>query len=289
MSNLFNFEYSEIKVKNLNDTDSRFSIVYGQEGNVIHTKKDSYHIVKTNDVSELGNRFIEQGYKVDTFVNKSGEDIGLTIDLGEKPTVVGAKQYKAIITVPNDGSGKGYLAIKELRLICTNGAMREFSKNSSIKIPHTIDYLWSIKAMGESIKNFDLMIKQIELKDQSMNDTILDKTEVMYHLNKWFFDYEFPATQKAQDYTFDDFRKDLYENTENIKSYDRYLQLKAAFEKELSYNTDLSLKLSLYTVYATITNYLTRRIEKSNSVAPSEIQYTRVAEKMKYFETLANL
>ena len=38
MSNLFNFEYSEIKVKNLNGTDSRFSIVYGQEGNVIHTK-----------------------------------------------------------------------------------------------------------------------------------------------------------------------------------------------------------------------------------------------------------
>jgi len=62
--------------------------------------------------------------------------------------------------------------------------MRGFSKNSSIEIPHTIDYLWSIKAMGESIKNFDLMIKQIELKDQSMNDTILDKTEVMYHLNK---------------------------------------------------------------------------------------------------------
>lgn len=284
--NLFNFEYEQEKINNKNGTESRFGIVYGQDGNVIHTKKDSYNIIHTADISELGQRFIEKDYKVSTFVDKSGETIGLNISLGQRLSVVGDKAYNAIITIPNNGVGKGFLSIKEVRLVCTNGMVRNVNGgiNSSIKIPHTINYAWSIKTMQESLEAFTSMLDSIEAADQALDKNKLERTEVMYHLNKWFFEHEYPKTQMPEKYTFEKFRQDLYENPEGIKCIDRHKQLMAAFNKESGYNEELNLDLSMYTVFATVTNYLSRRIEKSRADAPEEILYQRAASKLEYFE-----
>jgi hypothetical protein len=40
----------------------------------------------------------------------------------------------------------------------------------------------------------------------------------------------------------------------------------------------------MYTVYATVTNYLSRRIEKSGSKADETVQLERSSEKLKFFE-----
>jgi hypothetical protein len=105
MKNLFEFDYIEKPLKRVN----------------IACPKESYHIVKTSDVSNLGNAFINKGYDVSTFIHRNGEIIGLNINFGNKPAKVGESQYNLIIKIPNNGSGKGYLAIKQVRLICSNG------------------------------------------------------------------------------------------------------------------------------------------------------------------------
>lgn len=55
-----------------------------------------------------------------------------------------------------------------------------------------------------------------------------------------------------------------------------------SMNRELGYNDDLDLRCSSYTIFATVSNYLSRRIEKSGSAAPIEIQQERVSEKMGY-------
>ena len=53
-----------------------------------------------------------------------------------------------------------------------------------------------------------------------------------------------------------------------------------AFKRELGFNEKLNLKLSKYTIFATITNYLSRRAEKSGSKAPTEVLIQRQEAKI---------
>lgn len=284
MNNLFNFEYQTQQILNLDSTPSRFSVVYGQEGFVIHTKKDAYSLISTDAISNLGNAFIEKGYKVTSFTHKSGEVIGLNIDLGKQMSQVGDKTFNAYITIPNNGGGSGHLSIKELRLICTNGAVRTISNNKgSIKIPHNLNYKQSLDLMQESLEKFTIIQEMIMQKDLQMNSNKIEKSEVMRLLNEWFFEHEMPVSHK-EGMTSTEFRRLLVEDPESIKCIDRYKQLKDAFNKELTYNEQLNLQLSNYTVYATISNYLTRRTEKSQSSAPIEIMEQRASEKLEKFE-----
>ena len=142
-TNLFNFDYVTETIKNKDNSDSRFGVVYGQKGMVMHTKKDSYTIVDTIDLSILAQAFIDKGLSVSSFTHKFGEVIGLNMSLSKnKMTKVGDKSYNAIITVPNNGGGRGYLSIIELRLICENGATKKNKLGAfdSLKIPHNITY-----------------------------------------------------------------------------------------------------------------------------------------------------
>jgi len=284
MENLFNFEYNEVKLNNQDGTTSNFRQVFGLNGINIACPKDSYHIVKTEDLSNLGNAFITKGHEVNVFNHRHGETIGLIIDFGERPSKVGDCYYKLVVTVPNNGSGKGYLSIKQVRLICSNGMIgtKEVHKNNQIKIPHTFDYKASLKLMELSINYFIELVKEIENRDEKLNDTELNENEVMYHLNKWFFEHELPISQKNE-MTLDEFRKILALEPETLKCINRYNELKDALKKEVEYNAKLNLNLSLYTVYATVTNYLTRRIEKSNSTAHNIVQTERNSQKLKYF------
>lgn len=85
--------------------------------------------------------------------------------------------------------------------------------------------------------------------------------------------------------TFNQFREILaIGDTSEIKCYDRYQDLMKALDKEEGYNKELDLKRSLFTVYATVTNYLSRRVEKSASKAPIQIVQERASEKLSYFE-----
>jgi hypothetical protein len=63
-----------------------------------------------------------------------------------------------------------------------------------------------------------------------------------------------------------------------------------AFKREIGFNKQLNLKLSKYTIFATITNYLSRRAEKSGSVAPIEIfmqrQETKIDGVLRLLETI---
>lgn len=283
MSNLFSFEYEQENILNKDGSESRFGIVYGNNGTVIHTKKDSYNIIPTADLSTIGSAFVDKGYKVSIFTHRDGEVIGLNINLGERPSAVGDKTYQALITVPNNGGGKGFLSIKEVRLVCTNGMVKALSNNSAqIKIPHSVDYPYAIKLMKDSLKHFELIIASITAREEELDSQAIDKDTAMYELNKWFFEYEMPANHK-KDMTLDIFRELLVTAPDTIKSVDRYNELRAAFKKELGYNEELGLSLSMYTVFATVTNYLSRRIEKSASAAPIEIQYQRQADKLAAF------
>lgn len=283
MNNLFSFSYETSSIENKDGSESRFGIVYGQEGKVIHTKKDTYHVVTTEALSSLGNAFVDQGYDVKPFVHRAGEVIGLNITFGKRATKVGDKTYNAIITVPNNGGGKGYLALRETRLICTNGMVHQISGSKGvIKIPHTIDYNYAIELMKSSLVEFKEIMQISEAKDADLNKAELTKSEATRMLNAWYYEKEMPSGHK-EDMTFEDFRKALYENTASIKSYDRYKQLKQAFTKEVSYNEQLELKLSKYTVFASVTNYLSRRIEASQSAAPVEVQYERSSKKVESF------
>lgn len=288
MTNLFNFDYELDIIQNKDEerTNSRFAIVYGENGMVIHTKKDSYTMVKTADVNEIGQRFIEDGMTVKSFSQRSGEVIGLNVDLvSKRKTVIGDKDYNALITIPNNGNGSGHLSIFENVLVCTNGMTRSslMHKDKSIKIPHNITYKISMELMAQSITAFKSMIKEIEARDENLNAQPLeDEDAAVKLLNKWFYDFEMPVSQRTM--TFDEFRKMLYDQQDELKSYDRYCQMKDAFYAELGYNQTLSRPLSLYTVYATVTNYLSRRREDSQSSAPVEIQTLRQEQKVKSLE-----
>ena len=288
MENLFNFDY-ELEIilnKDIERTDSRFGIVYGENGMVIHTKKDSYTMVKTADVNEIGQRFIEDGMKVTSFSQRFGEIIGLNVDLvSKRKTIVGDKDYNALITIPNNGNGSGHLSIFENVLICTNGMTRSslVHKDKSIKIPHNITYKISMELMAQAITAFKSMIKEIEKRDEKLNSQPLGNEDAAVKLlNKWFYDFEMPVSQKTM--TFDEFRKMLYDQQDELKSYDRYCQMKDAFYAELGHNQTLNRPLSLYTIYATVTNYLSRRREDSQSSAPVEIQTLRQEQKVKSLE-----
>lgn len=287
MENLFNFEYSEQPLFNADGSKSNFRQVFGKNGVNTICPKSTYHIVKTADLSTLGNAFIEQGYKVNTFDHRNGEIIGLSVDFGDRPTKVGECNYKLHIKVPNNNGGKGYLSIKQVRLVCSNGMVRDtvLHKEQSIKIPHTIDYKHSIDLMRQSIESFTYLLNEVEQHDELLNGKPLTDTDAMYHLNKWFFEQEMPTNHK-KDLDLDSFRKAVAMDPDSIKSIDRYNELKAAFKRELEYNDQLGLDLTMYTVYATVTNYISRRIEKSNSTAAKEIQDARSSAKLVYFENV---
>lgn len=287
MSNLFNFEYTERALFNADGTKSNFRQVFGNNGVNMVCPKGSYHVVKTSDVSTLGQVFIDKGHNVSTFEHRNGEVIGLKISFGERPSKVGECKYDLIITIPNNGGGRGYLSIKQLRLICTNGLMSDKSmhKDNYLKIPHTIDYKESLKLMELSIDGFISLVSQLEANDEAMNDNVLTHSEAMFNLNKWFFEKEFPTSQKG-DLTLDAFRKALALEPDTIKCIARYNELIEAFNKELSYNKELRLELSMYTVFATVTNYLSRRIEKSGSKASEVVQLERASQKLSYFDNI---
>lgn len=285
MENLFGFEYTETALTNADGTPSNFRQVFGNNGINMACPKGSYHIVKTGDVSALGHAFLEQGYNVSTFEHRNGEVIGLKISFGEHPSKVGASKYDLVITIPNNGGGKGYLSIKQLRLICTNGMMsnKTMHKDNYIKIPHTINYKESLKMMEQSITGFMSLMEAVEQNDLAMDGMSLSHMDAMFHLNKWFFEEEFPVSQKG-DMTLDQFREALALDPKSIKCIARYELLKDAFKKELEYNKELGLELSMYTVYASVTNYLSRRIEKSGSKADEVTQFERSSKKLGYFE-----
>ena len=281
-TNLFNFDYENVTIKNKDNTNSRFGYVYGQKGMVMHTKKDSYTIVDTIDLSMLGQAFIDKGYSVTSFTHKFGEVIGLNISLSKnKMTKVGEKNYNAIITVPNNGCGMGFLLIFEFRLTCENGATKKNKMGAfdSLKIPHNITYKLSLELMENALEQFEGIIKLIEQQDEILNDQQIDEIQAMKLLNIWFFENEFPTTQK-NGLTLDQFREKLVDKREDIKCIDRYNELMVAFKRELGYNEKLNLKLSKYTIFATITNYLSRRAEKSGSKAPTEVLMQRQEAKI---------
>ena len=291
-TNLFNFDYESVTIKNKDNSNSRFGYVYGQNGMVMHTKKDSYTIVDTKDLSLLGQAFINKGLNVTSFTHKFGEVIGLNIALSKnKFTKVGEKTYNAIITVPNNGGGMGYLSIIELLKICENGATKKNKLGAfdSLKIPHNITYKLSLELMQKALEQFESIITLIEKQDEILNSQQIDEIQAMKLLNIWFFENEFPTSQK-NGLTLDEFRKTLAVNPNDIKCIDRYNELKSAFKRELGFNKDLNLKLSKYTIFATITNYLSRRAEKSGSVAPIEVlmqrQETKIAGVLKLLETI---
>jgi hypothetical protein len=285
MENLFTFEYQEAELFNQDGSKSNFRQVFGLDGKNVVCPKGSYHIVKTADVSTLGQAFLDKGYNVSTFNHRNGESIGLNVSFGNKPSKVGESTYNLIITVPNNGGGKGYLAIKQVRLICTNGMIQSklMHKDAYIKIPHTIDYKDSLALMQKSIEGFVSLLEQVEQRDILLDGQELTQTEIMFNLNKWFYEQEMPRGHKT-DMSFDEFRKLLAINPNEIKSIDRYNELKKAFNTELEYNAELGLKASMYTVYASVTNYLSRRVEISKSKASNEVQIERSSKKLSYFD-----
>lgn len=287
MKNLFDFNYTEKTLLNANGTNSNFRQIFGQNGVNVACPKSTFHIVQTEDLSLLGNAFIDKAYKVDTFTHRNGEIIGLNVGFGSKMAKVGDSQYNLIITVPNNNSGKGYLSINQTRLICTNGmtSSKTMHKDNYIKIPHTMNYKSSIELMKVSIDGFTSLLEQVENKDNFLASNIISDTDVLFHLNKWFFENEFPTSQK-NGMTLNDFRKFLVTDRTQIKCIDRYNELMVAYKKELGYNKELNLDLSMYTAYASVTNYLSRRIEKSNSSADSVTQFERQSKKLEYFEAI---
>ena len=284
MTNLFDFDYTSKELLNVDGTPSNFRQVFGKNGINTICPKSTYHIVKTEDLSTLGHAFIDKGHNVKTFDHRNGEVIGLTVDFGKRNSKVGDCNYQLYIKVPNNNGGKGYLSIKQVRLICTNGMVSNtvMHKEQSIKIPHTMNYKHSIDLMKQSIDTFTYMLKEVENRDEFLNGQEIDENKAMFELNKWFFEYEMPKGHK-EGLTLDDFRKSIAIEPETIKCIERYNELKRAFNLELGYNKELSLKLSMYTVFASVTNYLTRRVEKSNSTASTETQDERASKKLVYF------
>lgn len=282
MTNIFKFDYEIHNLTNKDNTPSRFGVVYGFNGDVVHTSKQSYNLIKTQDVSNLADIFIDKGYKVDPFHHKNGEIIGLNINYQKnKPTNVGDKNYGAIITIPNNGGGSGYLSIQETRLVCTNGLSRTAKVgDTKVKIPHVLNYPAYLKIMQDAIIAFEDIIVNIEAIDTRLNNQKIDDLTARYELNKWFYNNEMPISEKESIKSLDQFREMLILNPEDINSIDRYNQLINAYNNELEHNKTLGLNLTMYTILASCTNYLSRRIEKSKSTAPKEIKFQREAKKL---------
>lgn len=285
--NIFNFSYQESNLLNLDGSKSRFRGVYGDNGNLINVPKgERYNIIQTEDVSVLASVFQENGLQVKPFVFKDGEVIGIDVPMGERMSKVGDRQVSMRLTIKNNGTGVGYASAYVNRLICTNGAVRnEFAKDRMVKIPHTKDYNVYLKLAQDSILTFKSLIQSFDEQDLLLDNNKIDKTQLMFHLNKWFFDYEFPDSQKGK-MTFNEFRKYLYEDRSRIIPIARYDELMAALDREIKYNTELNLKQSAYTAYAAVSNYLSRRVEKSGSGAPIEIVQERAFEKLNYFSNV---
>lgn len=285
MENLFSFEYVTEVLKHKDGSDSHFSAVFGEGGNLIHCKKDSYTLVGTKEVSLIGNAFKERGNQVSTFTHRGGEIIGLNINFGEQLTEVGDKSYRALITIPNNGGGQGFLSIKEVRLVCSNGMVRTSGsmKEKSIKIPHTLEYEQALQLMKQSLIQFEELIHIINEEDAHLSKQKLTEIDVRYLLNKWYYEMEMPTSHK-ETMGFDDFRLALVDHPHEVKSISRYEQLMTALNWELQYNSEMKKELSKYTVVAVINNYLSRRIEASKSTASQEVQFARQAEKINKFE-----
>lgn len=302
VENVFPFNYEEHVIFNKDgsqdaeQTLSRYRVIFGNGGQIINCAKNSYHIVSTLAVSSLAEAFENEGLPAKPFIFNDGAKIGLSVTFGNRPSQVGECQYTLIVTVPNDGSGMGYLAVKQLRLICGNGQTRRSTvyKDNNIKIPHTFDYNDAIELMKASIQTYGRLLKELEERDIQMAEASLTDTQVQFHLNKWFYQYEMPSSQKTfknddgevVNYTLDMFRAQLVEDADSVPSALRYEELMEALERELEYNKELKLDLSMYTVFATITNYLSRRQEKSGSKAPTEIKSERTSAKLRYFDDI---
>jgi hypothetical protein len=121
-----------------------------------------------------------------------------------------------------------------------------------------------------------------------MDSQKLSLTDIKFHLNKWFFEQELPKSQVG-DLTLDSFRKALVVAPDSLPSIARYNELIDAYNKELAHNETLNLQPSLFTAYAAITNYLSRRVEKSGSVAANEIMFSRSSDKLSYFDKLVTV
>ena len=302
VKNVFPFDYEEFVLYNKDEaftedegqTFSRYRVIYGDEGRIINCAKNSYHIVSTKAVSSLAEAFISQGLDAKPFIFNGGAKIGLSVTFGNRPSKVGECQYTLIVTVPNDGSGMGYLAVKQLRLICGNGQTRRSTvyKDNNIKIPHTFNYEEAIDLMKESIQTYGRLMSELENRDVKMLELSLSDTQVRFNLNKWFYDNEMPVSQKTfkddndnvKEYTFNMFREQLIEDAGNVPLASRYSELMDAFNLEMGYNEELKLDLSMYTVFASVTNYLSRRVEKSGSTAPQEIKDERASTKLSFFD-----
>ena len=283
MNNIFNFEYEVSRFSNRDESPSKFKGVYGQDGILVHTiKGEKYNLVQTQDVSIVADTFIQKGYNVTPFIHNKGEVIGLNIPIGERQHRVGDRRCDLRLTIKNNGTGVGYLSAYINRLVCHNGmTVQEFGNKSVVKVPHTNDYRYYLQLASDAMVSFENLLSLYEEKETILNKKEITRDQLKLELNKWFFNFEFPSSQKpSKDYSFADFRKDLYEDPDSIKCIDRYNQLMVSMNKELGYNDDLDLKCSSYTIFATVSNYLSRRVEKSGSSAPIEIQQERVSEKM---------
>jgi Domain of unknown function (DUF932) len=283
MKNIFNFEYELNTLNNRDESPSKFKAVYGQDGILMHTiKGGKYNLVQTNDVSIVADTFLQKGYDVTPFIYSSGEVIGLNVPIGQRMHEVGDRRCDLRLTIKNNGTGVGYLSAHINRLVCTNGmTVQEFGNKSIVKVPHTADYRYYLELAQNAMVSFENLLSLYEDKETILNKREITREQLKLELNRWFFNFEFPVSQKPnKDYSFTDFRKDLYENPESIKCIERYKELMISMDRELGYNEDLDLECSSYTVFATVSNYLSRRIEKSGSTAPIEIQQERVSEKM---------
>ncbi|MCW8966684.1 MAG: hypothetical protein OQK82_08380, partial [Candidatus Pacearchaeota archaeon] len=154
--------------------------------------------------------------------------------------------------------------------------------------PHTINYNQSIELMKQSIDGFMSLFSLVQSRDEALDGQKLELTDVQYHLNKWFFEQELPKSQ-IKDWTLDSFREALALDPDSIPSFGRYNALKAALKRELGYNEELGLEPSLYTAYAAITNYLSRRVKMSGSEAPEEVKLARASQKLTYFDELVTV
>ena len=88
MANIFGFDYQIDNLKNKDNTPSRFNVVYGSSGNIVHTKKEGYNLIKTEDLSKLAETFMSKGYNVNPFSHRNGEIIGLNIAYKAKKLTV---------------------------------------------------------------------------------------------------------------------------------------------------------------------------------------------------------
>ena len=283
MKNLFEFSYSLERITNKDGSESNYSTVFGENGNVINVASNSYTVVRTEDVSILAQAFIEKGYKVTPYSYKSGQIIGLNIDFGTKPSVVGDSTYRLVLNIPNNGHGAGKLSVHQRRLICDNGMVRTTldHEEKNLKIVHNIDYNKSLELVKQSVVFFEKMLEDMIKVEEQLNAEEFTDSKFRYALNKWFWEQEVPEGQK-NGMTLNQFRKSLSEDISEYKWSSRYEQLMAARAREMEHNKELGLKLSRYTVLAAVTNYLTRRTEKSKTKAPREILDIRTARKTDY-------